>query len=987
MKPQILLSLLALIAGTSFLTPSSTQQVQPLGTVIGHQTVVSIPIAPPDSTTAQALIFYPDDYFHQANASKRYPLYVFLHGAGEGTSDDITEVTNTSLPQLIAAGLRPYGIDPVTHDTIKYIVVSPHCAGCGGSYSYPQLQYVIPYLFTAYRVDTANVWVGGPSSGGRGSWSVVIGDSLGDTTLGKRITGIMPMANGGYDDKLNAMGPNLDTIARRGLATLYTIGDQDPGYNADGFFAYQAAMQKYSQPGKYHDTVITGGTHGEDVWTTPFPEDARTWSPTMNAWTQMWSLRKNASAPVTPPTPGVHVTKTGCTEYKAAYLYSDSIVRSFSFNNGTGRVEFLPYPIGDRKAVDISTGFNRITILDDQGFVWQSDAGLNSCSRWSKDANGHVFDGNVFICGYFQTFLSIRDDGTIWYWGTDDYQFYAGTAQVAPIKINQPAGVKFVSLAAGNVLLGLTSTGDVYQWNKGNINYVKVNLPRPACSIASSQLDFHLALVTDGNASDTVGYPYAWGSESQHWGGTGTSYPPSAPIALRVPWQLTVPINRLRVSDNSIIYIDANRDMFGIGDNANGEVGNGQELVNHAEKYPTPYAWSWTKNEFLTGPVPIHIAPGIKFKSLSIGGPFTFYHYARDVNDSIYFWGRNKSFVGGDGAVNIQESTYPNALDVLTPSMRTPIGVTADKIVSYNFTKYTLRAGPKQNITTTTAVLTAKGTPSTLTAPGRPNYGYTVVKYQWTKLSGPSCTIVSPNKDTSNVTGLTTGTYIFSIQMTDNNTATISAYDTIVVNGSGTTSIFVVDAGPDRTITLPTSSLTIAGVATVKNETPNSCRWIQVSGPSAVAITGGGSIRPTLTGLVRGTYIIQVVITSRSGLTARDSMTITVNAATAATAREEAIAGKTIIGNPGQTIGIKIYPNPVGINQQITIEGNSDQAGTVTIHIYDRTGRQVRQFSRKDQPAQFSQTIGLTGLTRGVYMLTVQTDGKTKPAVFSFVVQ
>src|SRR5258707_968088 len=122
-------------------------QTQALGTVLGNQKVIPIATNPPGyAINAQALIYYPDDYFLPANANKRYPLYLFLHGAGQGASTNISEVLQTSLPQLIAQGLKPYGIDPATGDTVKFIVISPHCALCGGSYSYPQLQYTIPYL-------------------------------------------------------------------------------------------------------------------------------------------------------------------------------------------------------------------------------------------------------------------------------------------------------------------------------------------------------------------------------------------------------------------------------------------------------------------------------------------------------------------------------------------------------------------------------------------------------------------------------------------------------------------------------------------------------------------------------------------------------------------------------------------------------------------------------------------------------------------------
>jgi len=1199
MKTALLHILTAFFCAFIFLPLASTAQVQPLGKVIGNQTVTAVPIAPPGYAMAQALVYYPDDYFLPANANKKYPLYIFLHGAGEGSTNNITQVLNTSVPQLISQGLKPYGIDPVTKDTIKFIVVSPHAANTGSSYSYPQLQYTIPYLFTALHVDTSCVWVGGLSAGARGTWSVVMGGKVGDTALGKRITGIMPMANGGYDNMLASMQPNLDTIARRGLGCLYTIGDQDPGYNSIGFFAYQAIMKKYSQPGKYHDSVVIGGTHSANVWNPPFPETARVWSKTMNAWTQMWTMRKtavtvtappptpvpptvsagntqtmtlpastatltgtatsasgttitgyawsktsgpaatitspssasttvtgltagtylfslkvtasngltttgtvqitanpapntapsanaganqtitlptntvtltgsgtdaegpiatyawsetsgpvatisnpssastavtglaagtylfkltvtdgqgstasgtvqvtvNAAPIVTPPvvttpppvttTPtstGKFVTKVGCTEYKSAFLYSDSVVRSFVYNPISGHVEFMPFLINNRKAVDISTGFNVITILDDQGYVWLGDAGKNSATRWNTDATGAAFNGNASIYGYFYTYLSIRNDGSIWYWGGDDYKFYGGTAISQPVKLNQPAGVKFVKLAMGSSLLGLTATGDVYQWNKGSVNYVKVNLPRPASDIAASHMNFFVAVVPDDIATSTMGYPYAWGSESKYWGGDGSSYTPGAPVSIKALWQMSVPIKKITANHNVIHYIDANGDLYGIGDNPNGEIGNGQELVNHAEKYPTPYAWSWTKYEALTGAPAIHVATGTKFKEIYTGSAFAFYHYALDTNDSLYFWGRNKSFVGGDGVVNNQEVTYPNALDVLTPTMRTPLGVSATQTAGYNFTKYTLKADPQQTILTTSATLSATATPTVLVSSSHPNYGYSIQKYQWTKVSGPACTIASPNAATSNVTGMATGTYVFSIQTTDNNTATITAYDTIVVNAPVVVApvvIFAVNSGADTTITLPANSVTLNGVATVQNDTIVRIKWSQISGPTTATITGDGTMTPTMSNLAQGAYVFKVDMNSKSGKAATDGMKVTVmaSATTATTATTTTASAVSVSENIGKAVTMKAYPNPVAMDQQITIEGNSSKEGTVKFMMYDLGGRLVKQLTRENQFPSFRQTISLAGLGRGAYILTMQSGGNTKPEVFKFVIQ
>src|SRR3569833_883416 len=103
---------------------------------------------------------------------------------------------------------------------------------------------------------------------------------------------------------------------------------------------------------------------------------------------------------------GQVVTKVACTEYLASWLYSDGKARAFIFNAATGHVEFTPYDLGGRKVVDISTGFNRITLLDDQGYVWLNNGGSsNGATRWNTDATGAAFNNNVSIYGYFYTYL------------------------------------------------------------------------------------------------------------------------------------------------------------------------------------------------------------------------------------------------------------------------------------------------------------------------------------------------------------------------------------------------------------------------------------------------------------------------------------------------------------------------------------------------------------------------------------------------------
>ena len=77
------------------------------------------------------------------------------------------------------------------------------------------------------------------------------------------------------------------------------------------------------------------------------------------------------------------------------------------------------------------------------------------------------------------------------------------------------------------------------------------------------------------------------------------------------------------------------------------------------------------------------------------------------------------------------------------------------------------RASNEMYVTTTSSAYTSGNTTGTITG--------TV----WSKVSGPSCTITTPSSDTTTVTGLSNGTYVFELEVTDNLSAT--ATDTVTV--------------------------------------------------------------------------------------------------------------------------------------------------------------------------------------------------------------
>jgi len=92
-------------------------------------------------------------------------------------------------------------------------------------------------------------------------------------------------------------------------------------------------------------------------------------------------------------------------------------------------------------------------------------------------------------------------------------------------------------------------------------------------------------------------------------------------------------------------------------------------------------------------------------------------------------------------------------------------------------------AGSNQSITLPTNSVTLSGS-------GTDSDG-TVVSYSWSKISGGSATIVSPTSATTNVTGLSAGTYVFRLTVTDNAGATGSADVTVIVYAAGEQKKFI----------------------------------------------------------------------------------------------------------------------------------------------------------------------------------------------------
>ena len=664
-----------------------------------------------------------------------------------------------------------------------------------------------------------------------------------------------------------------------------------------------------------------------------------------------------STTPVTPPGSGTYITNVIVAEYRTWYVTNTGGI--FAYNNASA----LPvqFPIGGSAYNGGVGGFNYFRVLDDSGYVWMSKIDYTTnTSRIMTDTTGAAFNGNWYIDAYGHVALTIRPDSSVWYFGIDAYSlFYPGGDLVtmtgvtmAPTQLS-PAGMKFKKvLFGGNGIIGLTTTGQVYKWFAGGSRTpTLMTTPRPAIDVFISHLDVDGCIIPDPGETSGMGYPYIWGSTTSMYGGN-TAY--TEPTSIKALWNMTVPIKQISVDWNTIHYIDSLGNMYGTGFNSFGEVGNGQEFVN---KYNYPgfpgYGWDLVDYENPTG-LPVQIGKGIKWKHIFSNDWFCFYKYAQDENDSIYSWGRNKSLDLGNGkwgGYNTDEY-HPNSLDVLQPTMVHPLTTLFQQ---YGWVAPTISAGPNQNITGTTAHLTGTAQPLLLIADnpapavnGIDTAGYHVVAWQWTKVSGNGGTIVSPNASTTSVTGLSTGTYIFQLVTTDNNTGTLMARDTVIVNSAAGTP--VASAGSDQTITLPVNSVILTGSGSETGGTIASYAWTYVSGPAGYAISAPGTAQTSVTGLVQGVYVFQLTVTDANGVTATSTVQVTVNPAV--------VTSSPPVANAGSDQTITLPTNTV------TLTGSGSETGG-TIMSYAWT--EVSGPSTPTFGTNYEAQTSVTGLVQGTY--------------------
>jgi predicted peptidase len=149
------------------------------------------------------LLSLPEGY--EADPSKRWPLVIFLHGAGE-RGENLADVAKHGPPKQTAAG-----------QTFPFILVSPQCPIDEWWTEQPVLE-LIDSLEEKYRIDPSRIYLTGLSMGGYGTWHFA-------TLATRRFAAIAPVCGGGIPYRMRLI-PDLPVWAFHGAKDPVVVLDE-----------------------------------------------------------------------------------------------------------------------------------------------------------------------------------------------------------------------------------------------------------------------------------------------------------------------------------------------------------------------------------------------------------------------------------------------------------------------------------------------------------------------------------------------------------------------------------------------------------------------------------------------------------------------------------------------------------------------------------------------------------------------------------------
>jgi hypothetical protein len=248
-----------------------------------------------------------------------------------------------------------------------------------------------------------------------------------------------------------------------------------------------------------------------------------------------------------------------------------------------------------------------------------------------------------------------------------------------------------------------------------------------------------------------------------------------------------------------------------------------------------------------------------------------------------------------------------------------------------------------------------------------------IAKYQWIQVSGRGgVTITNTGGARPMVYGLSSGSYMFQLTVTDNLGATATDQVQVTMKQAQTGTV-VADAGVDTSIQYPATLAILNGrQSSAVNTTITHYSWKQLSGPSTAQIVTPDSVLSGVLQLEVGVYEFELTVGDDQGNTSTSTVKVTV--------------AYTVRTNKDSYLNI--YPNPF-LGTTITLDGANSYMGKVGVWLYSISGSKVLQYEFNKSVTQFKEQVHVpANLGRGIYLLTVYFNGQPdKPHTYVVVKQ
>ncbi|MGH7944489.1 MAG: prolyl oligopeptidase family serine peptidase [Opitutaceae bacterium] len=150
---------------------------------------------------------------------RRWPLILFLHGAGERGSQ-LTDITRQGLPKLLSTDseLFPDEIEVGRDVGARFVVVAPQCSHYE-VWNDDEVLCLLEDVRGQFNVDPARVYFTGMSMGGFGVWSIGLRHL-------RRFAALVPVCGGGRITDVSAAA-EMDPVALRSLGVWAFHGARD----------------------------------------------------------------------------------------------------------------------------------------------------------------------------------------------------------------------------------------------------------------------------------------------------------------------------------------------------------------------------------------------------------------------------------------------------------------------------------------------------------------------------------------------------------------------------------------------------------------------------------------------------------------------------------------------------------------------------------------------------------------------------------------